>query len=118
MDKKLPSMLNQERIMREVYEDETQSLRTKIVSGFETEIELNHADGDSVYVVRKTISVPANQEVDCREYSKLCAFENGSILISPELEGDEWLTIQVEAGKVIDLCAMRVKPLMKCVLKA
>ncbi|MEO0273435.1 MAG: hypothetical protein ABIM30_10220 [candidate division WOR-3 bacterium] len=118
MEKKTPSMLNQERIIREVFDEETQTLRTSMVNGLEMEIEVNHEDGDSVFVFKKTITVKANEEVDCSEYSTAGFFGDGVVYLSPEKEGNEWISLQVSSGSVINICAIRLKSNVKCVLKA
>lgn len=112
------TMLSHDRVIRECFDDETQSLRTSLANAVELAIELDHEDGDSVYAVKRSLSLPLNQEVNCAGYSKLCVFEdNAQILLSPDLEGDFWITLLPQKGQVIDICAMRVKSNVKCVIQ-
>lgn len=112
------TMLSHDRVIRECYDEDSRSLKTSLVNAVELAIELDHEDGDSVYAVRKSQSLPLNEIVLCAGYAKLCVFEdNAQIMLSPDLEGDFWITLSPEKGKVVDICAMRIKSNVKAVIQ-
>ncbi|MEO0271681.1 MAG: hypothetical protein ABIM30_01155 [candidate division WOR-3 bacterium] len=106
-----------DRVLRTVYDEDGDAIRTKLVNAMEFSVELDHEDGDSVFAIKRSKMVAANDIVSCAGFSKLGVFVSGKIYLSPHDEGDFFVEKQVEAGQVIEICARRLKSEYDCVIQ-
>lgn len=117
MSEKNVTNITGDRVLRTIYDENDDAIRAKLVNSMEFSIELDHEDGDSVFAIKRSKMVAANEVVSCVGFSKLGVFSSGKIYLSPHDEGDFFIEKQVEAGQVIDICARRLKSESDCVIQ-
>lgn len=110
------SLLSQQRILQECFDEENKALSV-LLKNLEISLALSHEENDSVFAVRRSLAVKANNTVNCSGYQYFCAFESGVLLLSPEDSGDSFYTISYTPGQPLLICARRLRCTVDCVIQ-
>lgn len=109
-------LISQQRILQECFDATNQALQV-VLKNLEISLALSHEENDSVFAVRRNLAVPANTTVSCAGYQYFCAFESGTLLLSPKDEGDTFYTITYTPGQPLLICARRLRCSVDCVIQ-